>query len=336
MKVSIIIPVYRVEPYIVRCIDSVLNQTYRCLEVILVDDCTPDSSMTIAREHIEQSLLSEDLDFVYLKHEYNRGLSAARNTGIEAATGDYIYFLDSDDGITDDCIELMVDAVTEEDGIEMVVGDIQQIPQTYDWPVFYIPGIHTTDIIELACSYRIYSMACNKLIQRHFLTRNNLYFKDGLYHEDELWNIMVACKLSKMKFIQNKTYKYFIRQGSIQSTQSYKFHYINNTNVKIEMMKFVVENGFSNNATIYRFITSDFYKFIFEPIGRNEKVLSRYFYTKWRSTHSWPINFVLRHCKSKTDKLRSMHQLLPKAWGIPYLCFVEKLLVVKNRIHCRR
>jgi glycosyltransferase involved in cell wall biosynthesis len=93
MKVSIIIPVYKVEAYIVRCIESVLRQTYRNLEVILVDDCTPDRSVELAKEYIEQSPLSKDLQFVYLKHDHNRGLSAARNTGMDAATGEYIYFL---------------------------------------------------------------------------------------------------------------------------------------------------------------------------------------------------------------------------------------------------
>ena len=105
MLISIIIPIYKVEPYIVRCIDSVLNQTYRELEVILVDDCSPDKSMTMARDYIEQSSLSKDLQFIYLRHEKNKGLSAARNTGINSATGKYVFFLDSDDEITPDCLE---------------------------------------------------------------------------------------------------------------------------------------------------------------------------------------------------------------------------------------
>ena len=124
--VSIIIPIYNVEKYIVRCIDSVLNQTYRNIEVILVDDCTPDRSMDMAREYIEQSLLSEDLDFVYLKHDHNRGLSAARNTGMYAATGDYVYFLDSDDKITEDCIGVLTKPL-EQEIYDFVIGDYTMI-----------------------------------------------------------------------------------------------------------------------------------------------------------------------------------------------------------------
>ena len=108
MKVSIIIPIYKVEPYIERCIQSVLRQTYRDLEVILVDDCTPDRSMELAKACIEQSPLSKDLQIVYLRHEQNRGVSVCRNDGIDAATGEYIMFIDSDDHITDDCVETLV------------------------------------------------------------------------------------------------------------------------------------------------------------------------------------------------------------------------------------
>ena len=107
MRVSIIIPVYNVEPYIERCIESVLCQTYRELEVILVDDSSPDCSMDLARKCIDNSNRNK-LDIIHLRHDHNLGLSAARNTGIEAATGDYLFFLDSDDWITDNCISLLV------------------------------------------------------------------------------------------------------------------------------------------------------------------------------------------------------------------------------------
>ena len=82
-KVSIIIPVYNKEDYIERCIYSVMNQTYRCLEVILIDDCSPDGSMAVARRVIAESENSKDLEFVFLRHEKNLGLSEARNTGIK-------------------------------------------------------------------------------------------------------------------------------------------------------------------------------------------------------------------------------------------------------------
>lgn len=90
MKVSVIIPVYNVSKYIERCLLSVLNQTWEDLEIILVDDCTPDNSMELAATVIASH--SRGNEVRSLVHDENKGLSAARNTGIRDATGDYVYF----------------------------------------------------------------------------------------------------------------------------------------------------------------------------------------------------------------------------------------------------
>ena len=103
MKVSIIIPIYNVEPYIERCLQSVVSQTYPYFECILIDDCGNDRSMPFAEQFIQN--YSGEIHFRILRHENNCGLSSARNTGMKAANGDYIYFMDSDDAITPECIE---------------------------------------------------------------------------------------------------------------------------------------------------------------------------------------------------------------------------------------
>lgn len=332
LLVSIIIPVYKVEPYIVRCINSVLQQTYRNLEVILVDDCTPDHSMELAKECIAQSPLSQDLSFVYLKHDHNRGLSAARNTGIDAATGDYLYFLDSDDWIIPECISLMFECVKKEPGVEMVMGDIRQIGHEYPWPDFYIPNIETENIIQLACSYRIYTMAWNKLLLRSFITSNNLFFLEKLYHEDVLWNFEVACKLNKAVSIPQKTYNYFIREESIQTLNSYKFHFIHNTKVKVEMIKFVFENNLDESETIYRYITNDYYEYIYQAIKKGEYLLSKYYYKKTRSVSYWSLGFVISHCRSKLEKILAIHRYFPVSMGLEYIMFVNRIYYLFKRL----
>ena len=104
-KVSIIIPVYNVVDYIERCWKSVNAQTYSDIELIFVDDCGTDESISKL-----ETLISEGSRFPVqiIKHKKNRGLSAARNTGIEASSGDYVYFLDSDDDLVPSCIEELV------------------------------------------------------------------------------------------------------------------------------------------------------------------------------------------------------------------------------------
>ena len=111
-KVSIIIPVYNVELYIAECLQSVMNQTYQGqLECIVVDDCGTDRSMEIVARMIAG--YDGPIEFRVLHHEKNMGLSCARNTGIDAVTGDYVFFLDSDDWISYDCIDYLVSLVNK-------------------------------------------------------------------------------------------------------------------------------------------------------------------------------------------------------------------------------
>ncbi len=104
IKVSIIIPVYNVAAYVEECIQSVLNQDYENIEIIIVDDCGTDNSMELVRKMIAGT--SKEIHI--LKHDHNRGFAAGRNTGIKNAVGNYIYFLDSDDYIEPDCISRLV------------------------------------------------------------------------------------------------------------------------------------------------------------------------------------------------------------------------------------
>ena len=104
IKITIVVPIYNVALYITDCIQSIISQTYQGkIECLLIDDCGTDNSMEIV-EGILKSYQGK-IDFKICHHNRNRGLSAARNTGINHATGEYIYFLDSDDEITSDCIE---------------------------------------------------------------------------------------------------------------------------------------------------------------------------------------------------------------------------------------
>lgn len=118
--VSIIIPVYGVERYIKKCIDSVLHQTYDHLEVVIINDCTKDRSMEIVHELMD-GILSFNGKIQYLEHHENRGLSAARQTGIEACKGDYLFHLDSDDYLEPDAIRVLVETLVQEDH-DIVIG----------------------------------------------------------------------------------------------------------------------------------------------------------------------------------------------------------------------
>lgn len=118
VSISLIIPVYKVAPYVERCLKTVMSQTWDRFECILVDDASPDDS--IARCERMIAAYEGNIRFRILHHEKNQGLSAARNTGTDAATGDYILYIDSDDMITDDCVEKLMAPVLADPGVEMV------------------------------------------------------------------------------------------------------------------------------------------------------------------------------------------------------------------------
>ena len=219
MLVSVIIPVYKVEQYIERCIESILNQTYRQLEVILVDDCSPDNSMGIAKSYIENSTKARDLQFRYLQHEYNRGQAAARNTGLAAAKGEYIFFMDSDDEISSQCIEILV-SECEEGKFDVVSADMEAIGgenPLYSFKHKSCRYDNTHDIVKAYVNEEIYMIIWNKLLRREIIA-NHVQFKEGLSYEDELWSFLLVNNVSSWKNIEQKTYIYYIRPNSL-STQ---------------------------------------------------------------------------------------------------------------------
>lgn len=237
-KVSIIIPVFKVENFIERCVSSVLNQTYRKLEVILIDDCSPDHSLDIAKQVVEKSEKSRDLNFVFLKHEKNLGLSAARNTGIKAATGDYFFLLDSDDEITTICIESLVSLAQKYKNVDIVQGNTWCNKDAYKWLDYSTRNFPEftsqkewirKQFVNIDDKYKecVPVTAWNKLFNRKWFINNNLWYKEGIIHEDEHWRIMYWKYIDSIAFSTVITYNYYIREGSIvtkNKTKDKKLH----------------------------------------------------------------------------------------------------------------
>ena len=119
--ISIIIPVYNVQDYIIECLDSIAAQTYTTgVECILVDDCGNDNSMKMVNDYLDG--YKGEIDFRILRHERNRGLSAARNTGIMNAKGKYVLFVDSDDSISAQCLMYFMQVVQKYPDAQMIAA----------------------------------------------------------------------------------------------------------------------------------------------------------------------------------------------------------------------
>lgn len=215
-SVSIIIPVYNVEPYVGRCIESVMNQTYcGALECIVVDDCGVDNSMAIAEKLIYGYI--GPISFVILRHAHNRGLSAARNTGIDAASGDYVFFLDSDDALPANSLELLATPIQNDPTIEMVTGNRIHALAGLEPELKINEADFATlkDVRSYFFNHFFSKAAWNKLIQKDFLKRHHLYFKEGLLHEDILWTHYVMQHLSHLYLIPDITYHIYGSPDSI-------------------------------------------------------------------------------------------------------------------------
>ncbi|MDR0865204.1 MAG: glycosyltransferase [Candidatus Symbiothrix sp.] len=221
MKVSIIIPVYNVSQFIERCLYSAFNQTYSGIEYILVDDATPDNSMEIVEKILHNHPRQEAVKIV--RHSENKGLSAARNTGVKASSGEYIFFLDSDDELASDCIETLVSAIGDQD-IDFVIGEITVIGNKRKaYPLLLLEnGIYQGNdfILDSFLTKKWYEMACNKLVKRSIFSEKKAWFAEGIVHEDTLWSFQLALAAQSMAVTHTPTYIYHIQTNSITQKKS--------------------------------------------------------------------------------------------------------------------
>ncbi len=225
LRVSIIVPVYNVAPYIADCLRSVMHQTYTgSMECLLVDDCGTDDSITIAERMIAD--YEGPIQFQILHHERNRGLSAARNTGTEAAKGEYLYYLDSDDEITEDCIEKLMGKVAENLNVEMVQGNYCKHLIGGNAKIamksIVTPYAETNEEVR-RCRFlywQINTSVWNKLLKRSFVINNMLFCREGIIYEDQLWIFYLMKYLKNASFVHEITYHYKIRPQSISTGSS--------------------------------------------------------------------------------------------------------------------
>lgn len=222
MDVSIIIPTYNVASYIIECLESITSQTFRGgLECIIVDDCGTDESIALANDFIQHYL--GKIDFRIVHREKNGGLSAARNTGLNEAKGEFVYFLDSDDYITPDCIESLVEVAKHFPKVEIVQGGIVNTKGTiiYDSTRFKTPQLleDRKDIYSKLVFGELPVSSWNKLIRRDFLKENSIDFYEGVIHEDVDFLYKLAAHVTSFALCPVITYCYRVqREGSILST----------------------------------------------------------------------------------------------------------------------
>lgn len=188
--VSIIIPIYNVEQYVRQCMESVIGQTidHSLLECIVVNDCTPDRSMDIVNEVVGK-YKSEGgvMSITVLNHEQNRGLSASRNTGMKEATGEFIYFVDSDDYLYPDSLKILLNYHQQEPEADLIMGNhYDELNATKHHEIDNAETIRYKNLLFIGKTKKI--SAWNSLVRRKLLVDNNIEFIEGIYFEDNVFN----------------------------------------------------------------------------------------------------------------------------------------------------
>ena len=211
VKVSVIIPVYNSEEYLVRCLESVVNQSYYNLEIIIINDGSNDNSPNIIKEYMRN-----DERIVYIKQN-NSGLSEARNAGIEIATGDFLFFLDSDDEISRDAIRLLVEKSIQ-GNLDVAIGLLKYIKNNKEYNSNRKLDERKIDngidcINEMLNAKNIRFHAVAKLFRRELFF--NIRFPINRLYEDTGCIYKVIYKAKRIGYINNKIYLYYFNNNSI-------------------------------------------------------------------------------------------------------------------------
>ena len=240
-KVSVIVPVYNVEKYLVKCLDSIINQTYKDIEIILVDDGSTDNSGKICDKYALKD------ERIYVIHNSNSGVSHARNCGINKAKGEYILFIDSDDFIDKNYVQELI-GLTRKENYDLVMCS------EYDYFIINncirirkislpLTGIFRYDYYKLK---NIIEPPYLKLYKRNIINKFNIRFKEDIsYCEDQIFNMEYFKHVNKYAFI-NKPLYYHIHEKN-NSLGKIK----NKINMEATIKKIRIEIDFLNEMDIF-------------------------------------------------------------------------------------
>lgn len=212
MKFSVVVPVYNVEAYLTDCLKSLLTQDFADFEVICVNDGSTDHSREILSEWESKLPQMKVID------RANGGLSAARNTGLAAATGDYVVFVDSDDWVESSMLSRLAEETRDEDMLcyacrksDSGTTDTLLPERTDGWSYYNRHALEHREVAFVCVWQRCY--------RRQFLIDNSLYFREGILHEDNEFTPRACLYAKSINVIPDVLYNYRVRPGSIMTTR---------------------------------------------------------------------------------------------------------------------
>ncbi len=269
-KISVIVPIYNVEPYIEQCLASLVNQTMQDIEIICVDDCGTDNSMQIAEKFAKQ-----DKRITIVHNEQNSGLSESRNNGVRACKAEYIMFCDSDDWFAPDMCEKMYTAITCDNADLAICGteviyEADHDRKSSDDRYFAIQHGGTIDLTQdIQNKYSV--CAWNKIYKREIINKYNVLFPRGLKYEDNYFYSAYCLWVEKVAFVGDKLYKYRRRAGSIMNnTYGHKVLNLDTIRIAIAWFKYATEHNKINEKTNW-FWGKFFYELVCNSLDYSSK-----------------------------------------------------------------
>lgn len=260
IKVSVIVPIYNVEKYLSECINSVINQSLKEIEIFLIDDGSTDGSGKICDDFAKMD------DRIIVIHQENHGLSVARNIGLCKAKGKYIYFLDSDDYIVQTALEDLY-LIAEKSILDMICFEAKIISDL-DIPVNVDSYIKKGDYNRIQDGKR---MLCDLLqndeytasvtlefVRTEVLIQNNLQFFAGIIHEDELYTFQLFTVCKRVQILKRQLYCRRYRPNSIMTTKDNEKHFNGYAVACAEMIRWYLLNKkeFPNTEVIKKMLES--------------------------------------------------------------------------------
>ena len=304
--VSVIIPVYNVEEYIEKCLNSVVNQTYKKIEIIIIDDGTQDGAGKICDDYAKKD------NRIKVIHQNNRGLSAARNVGIDKAKGKYIAFIDSDDYVNEKYIELLLADIVENNADISVCGYNDVTPAK---------KLRTG---EESCCYLLSKqldldiVAWNKIYRRDLFIENDIRYPEGRLHEDNLTTYKLYSRARKVSYISESLYNYVIREGSITTSDKKRTRQLIEKEKAAKEAALYLDNSSEKlkNAASYSLLLS-WFRFIDCSLAN---MIDVSYYERYRKLVLSKSNIYKKNL-FLTKKMRGYLFLLKPFGGLPYKIF---------------
>lgn len=315
-KISVIVPVYNVELYLKECLDSIINQTYRDLEIILIDDGSTDMSSDICEEYAKKD------DRIIVIHQSNQGSASAKNAGLRKASGEYLAFVDSDDFLQEDAYEFMVRQLENHhaDIIQCCFRMLYQKSNREVNNIIDIQTVNNSEFLELFTKDWTCGLLWDKLYKRNIF--KDIYFKEGHKIDDEFFTYKGVMNSKKILRVPHYIYNYRQRISSVMFSKDSQLRIISDSLEYLSIRRKDVTKSFPQLKKVY----DEHYLNMLIILSKNEYINAEH------------IKIIKQHIKkyfNENDKLKISLDLyieLKKIQYYPAKCLLRNIKIDESYV----